>query len=88
VALRYVPEKDFAPVLLAKGLDELALAMRKRARQAGVPVVEQRPLARALYSDGKVGRTIPVDLYRAVAEVVAYVMQLKARDAGPARSDA
>jgi len=88
VALRYVPEKDFAPVLLAKGLDELALAMRKRARQAGVPVVEQRPLARALYSDGKVGRTVPVDLYRAVAEVVAYVMQLKARDAGPARSDA
>ena len=88
VALRYVPEKDFAPLVVAKGVDELALKMRTAARRAGVPVVEQRPLARALYSDGKVGRTIPVDLYRAVAEVIAYVMQLKARDAGLVRSDA
>jgi flagellar biosynthetic protein FlhB len=88
VALRYVPEKDFAPVLLARGVDELALAMRARARHEGVPVVEQRPLARALYSHGKIGRTIPVDLYRAVAEVIAYVMQLKARDAGAVRGDA
>lgn len=82
VALRYEAEKDFAPVVLAKGVDELALSMRKSARKAGVPIVEQRPLARALYSDAKVGRTIPVELYRAVAEVIAYVMQLRARDAG------
>jgi flagellar biosynthetic protein FlhB len=82
VALRYEPEKDFAPVVLAKGVDEFALQMRSQARREGVPVVEQRPLARALYKDGKIGRTIPVDLYRAVAEIIAYVMQLKARDAG------
>ena len=82
VALRYEAEKDFAPVVLAKGVDELALSMRKSARKAGVPIVEQRPLARALYSDSKVGRTIPVELYRAVAEVIAYVMQLRARVAG------
>jgi flagellar biosynthetic protein FlhB len=82
VALRYEAEKDFAPVVLAKGVDELALSMRKSARKAGVPIVEQRPLARALYSDAKVGRTIPVELYRAVAEVIAYVMQIRARDAG------
>jgi flagellar biosynthetic protein FlhB len=90
VALRYVPEQDFAPVVVAKGVDEFALAMRTRARKASVPVVEQRPLARALYAEAKVGRTIPVDLYRAVAEVIAYVMQLKARDAGrpvPPRGD-
>jgi flagellar biosynthetic protein FlhB len=83
VALRYAPEQDFAPVVLAKGVDELALAMRSRARKFGVPVVEQRALARSLYAESKVGRTIPVDLYRAVAEVIAYVMQLRARDAGP-----
>lgn len=83
VALRYEPAKDHAPVIVAKGLDELALAMRARARREGVPIVEQRPLARALY-EAKVGRPIPVDLYRAVAEVIAYVMQLRARDAGVA----
>jgi flagellar biosynthetic protein FlhB len=80
-ALRYLPEKDFAPMLLAKGTDEVALAMRAAARKARVPIVEQRPLARALH-EAKVGRPIPVDLYRAVAEVIAYVMQLRARDAG------
>lgn len=88
VALRYEPERDFAPLVLAKGVDDLALAMRARARRAGVPVVEQRPLARALHAQGKVGRTIPVDLYRAVAEVIAYVMQLRARDAGLVRGEA
>ena len=82
VALRYLPEKDAAPMVLAKGTDELALQMRAIARKAGVPVIEQRPLARALYADAKVGRTIPVELYRAVAEIIAYVMQIKARDRG------
>ena len=81
VALRYVPEKDFAPMVIAKGVDELALAMRARARKERVPIVEQRSLARALHK-AKVGRPIPVDLYRAVAEIIAYVMQLRARDAG------
>jgi flagellar biosynthetic protein FlhB len=82
IALRYEPEHDAAPVVLAKGLDELALQMRSIARKAGVPVIEQRPLARALYADAKVGRPVPVELYRAVAEVIAYVMQIKARDRG------
>lgn len=88
IALRYVAEKDFAPVVLARGVDEVALQMRASARRASVPIVEQRPLARALYSDAKVGRTIPVELYRAVAEVIAYVLQLKARDAGVPRGEA
>jgi flagellar biosynthesis protein FlhB len=83
VALRYEPEKDHAPLVIAKGLDELALAMRAKARRSGIPIVEQRPLARALY-EAKIGRPIPVDLYRAVAEVIAYVMGLRARDAGTA----
>jgi flagellar biosynthetic protein FlhB len=82
VALRYDPEQDFAPIMLARGLDEVALAMRAKARSERVPIVEQRVLARALHKDGKLGRPIPVDLYRGVAEVIAYVMQIKARDAG------
>jgi flagellar biosynthesis protein FlhB len=88
VALRYEPDQDFAPVVLAKAVDEHALAMRTQARRDGVPVVEQKKLARALYADAKVGRTVPVELYRAVAELIAYVMQLKARDAGVPRGDA
>lgn len=83
VALRYDPETDHAPMIIAKGLDELALAMRAKARKHSVPIVEQRPLARALYA-AKLGRPIPVELYRAVAEVIAYVMQIRARDAGVA----
>jgi flagellar biosynthetic protein FlhB len=82
VALRYEPERDTAPLVVAKGMDHLALQMRSIARKAGVPVVEQKPLARALYAEAKVGRPIPIGLYRAVAEVIAYVMQLKARDRG------
>lgn len=82
VALRYLPERDVAPLVLAKGVDEVALAMRAKARHERVPIVEQPPLARALHSEGKLGRPIPVELYRAVAEVIAYVMQLRARDAG------
>jgi flagellar biosynthetic protein FlhB len=81
VALRYEPSQDYAPMVIAKGLDELALAMRAKARRERIPIVEQRPLARALY-EAKLGRPIPIELYRAVAEIIAYVMQLRARDAG------
>src|SRR5262249_10387688 len=76
VALRYLPEKDAAPIILCKGKDEIALSMRAEARKHQIPMVENRPLARALFADGKVGRPIPVDLYRAVAEVIAFVFQL------------
>jgi flagellar biosynthesis protein FlhB len=83
VALRYVPAKDFAPLVLAKAKDEKALGMRKLARQHQVPIVENKPLARALFADGKVGKAIPVDLYRAAAEVIAFVMQLHAPRPAP-----
>jgi flagellar biosynthesis protein FlhB len=89
VALRYLPEKDMAPVVLCKGKDELALEMRREARRHQVPMVENRPLARALYKDSKVGRPIPSALYRSVAEVIAFVMQLNRRHATRvARGDA
>lgn len=77
VALRYEPGKDRAPIVLAKGLDELALRMRTEARKHRIPVVENRPLARALYANGKIGRAIPVALYDAAARVVAHVLRLR-----------
>jgi flagellar biosynthetic protein FlhB len=78
VALRY-SASDGAPVLVAKGYDEVALYIRQLARENGVPVLENRPLARAIAARVKVGRQIPVDLYAAVAEVLAFVYRLKNR---------
>jgi flagellar biosynthetic protein FlhB len=78
VALRYRPQ-DGAPVVVAKGYDEVALFMRQLAKDAGVPVVENKPLARAIAKRVKVGRQIPGDLFAAVAEVLAFVYRLKNR---------
>jgi flagellar biosynthetic protein FlhB len=78
VALRYRPSEG-APVVTAKGYDEVAFYIRKLAEKNGIPVVENKPLARALAESTKVGRTIPVDLYQAVAQVLAFVYRLKGR---------
>lgn len=77
VALRYNPGQDFAPVLLAKAKDEDALVLRARARKLRIPIVEHKPLARALYAQVAVLQPIPSDLYRAAAEVIGYVMRLR-----------
>ena len=77
IALRYKPEQG-APVVLAKGFDEVALYMRQVAEEGGVPVIENKPLARAL-AEVRVNRVIPVEFYSAVAEVLAFVYRLKNR---------
>lgn len=81
VALRYVPERQSAPVVVAKGRDELALRIREVARAAGVMELRQPPLARALYFHTRLGGEIPAALYSSVAQVLAWVFQLRARGA-------
>lgn len=81
VALRYRASEG-APVVVAKGYDDVALYIRTLAREHKVPIVESPPLARSLASRVRVGRHIPVDLYAAVAEVLAFVYRLRARGAG------
>jgi len=76
VALKYQPGAA-APVVVAKGQDHLAQIIKKIAREARVPVIENKPLARALYAQVDVGKIIPESLYQAVAEVLAYVYRLK-----------
>lgn len=76
VALRYKPEQDKAPVVLAKGQDELALRIVKVAEEHSVAVVENVPLARALYAQAELEREIPLELYGAVAEVLVYLYKL------------
>lgn len=78
VAIRYRPEEG-APVVAAKGYDEIAQHIRSLAKEHGIPIVENVPLARALAKRVKVGRAIPVDLYAAVAEVLAFVYRLRRR---------
>ncbi len=75
VALQY-KEGMNAPKVLAKGADFMALRIRQIAAAAGIPIVERRPLAQALYKACRVGDEIPVNLYQAVAEVLAYVYEL------------
>lgn len=76
VALRYKPDTDNAPIVLAKGQDELALRIVKLAEESGVAVMENVPLARALYAQADLDREIPPDLYGAVAEVLVYIFKL------------
>jgi flagellar biosynthetic protein FlhB len=76
VALKYV-EGSAAPMVVAKGQDHVAQTIKKIARKARVPVIENKPLARALYKQVEIGKAIPESLYQAVAEVLAYVYRLK-----------
>jgi flagellar biosynthetic protein FlhB len=73
VALRYDSEKHAAPVITAKGADEMARRIREIARASNVPVVENPPLARGLYRSVEVGRAIPPEFFRAVAELLAWI---------------
>lgn len=77
IALEYNREKGAAPVVLAKGRDLLAARIREIARANSVPIVENPPLARALYSGAEVGDTIPAPLFGAVAEVLAYLIRIR-----------
>jgi flagellar biosynthetic protein FlhB len=73
VALKYERGKDKAPMVLAKGENRLAQRIKAIAAEHGVPTVENKPVARLLYAVGKVGETIPGELYQAVAEILAVV---------------
>jgi flagellar biosynthetic protein FlhB len=76
VALKYESGKMSAPVCVAKGVDHLALTIRKVAEDNDVPIVENPPLARALYAAVELDDEIPAEHYKAVAQVIGYVMRL------------
>lgn len=76
VALKYEHGAMRAPIVVAKGVDTLALKIREVATEAKVPIVENRPLARALYASAEIDHPIPVEHYAAVAEIISYVMTL------------
>ena len=84
VALRYDSSEMTAPKVIAKGADYLAMRMRQIAAANAVPIVERRPLARALYSGVEVGQEIPPEHYAAVAEILAYVYRISGEQKQPA----
>lgn len=77
IALAYKPLRMKAPVVVAKGKGWLASKIRQAALEAGIPIVHNPPLAAVLYKSVEVGQQIPVELYRAVAEILAFVYRLK-----------
>jgi flagellar biosynthesis protein FlhB len=79
VALLYEMEPGVAPKVVAKGADHMAEQIKKIARENRVPVVERKPLARALFASVEVGREIPYELFAAVAELLAYVYKIRGR---------
>lgn len=80
VAIQYDPDKHAAPVVLAKGQDELALRIVRVGEEHGVFVIENRPLARALYASCDLDREIPAEFYGAVAEVLVYIYRAGNRE--------
>lgn len=79
VALKYETEKNRAPVVIAKGQDELALRIVSVGEENDVVTIENKPLARALYASVEIGEEIPKEYYGAVAEILVYVYKLKSK---------
>ncbi len=88
VALQYDPEKMAAPIVIAKGAGVLAQRIRRLALESGIPIVERKELARALYQHVDINHPVPAEQYAAVAEVVKYVYQLKGKTLPGARTAA
>ncbi|MCH9844408.1 MAG: flagellar biosynthesis protein FlhB [Alphaproteobacteria bacterium] len=79
VALKYEPSEMSAPMVTGKGADKFALKMREVAQEHNVPIVENAPLARALYETGEINQEVDPDHYEAVAAVIKYVWELKGK---------
>jgi len=79
IALRYDPKTMKAPVVVAKGAELVAARIRKIALEHGIPIVERKPLAQALFKNVDIGKPIPAEQYAAVAEVLKYVYQIRNR---------
>lgn len=77
VAIKYEPGKNSAPVIVAKGMNELALRIKEIARKHNVPLYEDKPLAQALYKSCKLGDEIPEKLFEAAAKILAFIYKAR-----------
>jgi flagellar biosynthesis protein FlhB len=81
IALKYDGAKSKAPICIAKGIDKVAFAIREIAKDNDIPIIEDRPLARAMYDKVELDEEIPVEYYKAVAEIISYVYKIKGKSA-------
>jgi flagellar biosynthetic protein FlhB len=79
VALKYDPDKYDAPYVVAKGADHLAAKIKEIAKENHIEIVENKPLARMLYHNVELEEVIPPELYKAVADIIAYVYKVKGK---------
>jgi flagellar biosynthetic protein FlhB len=79
VALKYDPQKNDAPVVVAKGVDDLALRIREVARENNVMIMPNPPLARVLFDTVEIDESVPPEHYKAVAEIISYVFRAKGK---------
>lgn len=77
IALRYKQGKDEAPKVIGKGADYIALKIKEKAREYEIPIIENKPLARMIYEKVEIDEEIPVEMYQAVAEILAVIMKSK-----------
>ncbi|KRM92194.1 EscU/YscU/HrcU family type III secretion system export apparatus switch protein [Liquorilactobacillus cacaonum] len=80
IAIKYDPQKEGIPLLLAKGADELAQRMKAEGKKMHVPMIENRPVARAIYAEVEPGEFIPTEMYESVAAIIALVYQLEEKE--------
>jgi flagellar biosynthetic protein FlhB len=79
IALRYVTGETAAPICLAKGLDNVAMKIREVAAEHNIPIIEDPPLARALFKDAEIDAPIPFEFYQAVAKIIGTILSIAAR---------
>jgi len=79
VALKYDPDKDDAPLVVAKGVNEVAMRIRELAREHNITILPNPPLARVLFDTVEVDEAVPQEHYKAVAEIISYVFRLKGK---------
>jgi len=79
IALKYNPDESPAPIVIAKGMDDLAMRIREKAKENDIPLYENKPLARTLYASVEIDEMVPVEHFQAVAEIISYVFKLKGK---------
>ncbi|WP_035051371.1 flagellar biosynthesis protein FlhB [Carnobacterium pleistocenium] len=77
IAIRYEKGKDEVPIIVAKGADHQAAKIRELAKELDIPIIENKPVARAMYKTVEIGQPVPIDLYQAIAEILALVYQME-----------
>lgn len=82
IVLRYDTTKDKAPIVTAKGADFIANKIREIAKENKIPIMENKELARSMYNKVEIGQPVPIELYKAIAEIIALVYQMKEKSKG------